>query len=50
MTIEITIKIKDDRNDRRIFYIDVGDMPSSKAAEYLERIKKEINGKRIKRD
>ncbi len=28
--------------DRRIFYIDVGDMPAEKAMAYLEKIKKEM--------
>lgn len=45
MKIEIEIK-----NGRRIYKIDVGDMPSERIAEYLERVKEEFNQKRIKRD
>ncbi len=45
MTVEITIK-----DDRRIYRIDIGDMPSEKVVEYIERIKEEINQKRIERD
>lgn len=33
--------------ERRVFYIDVGNMPPNKAAAYLERIKTEIHQKRI---
>lgn len=33
--------------ERRIFYIDVGTMPPNKAAQYLERIRYEVQQKRI---
>lgn len=33
--------------ERRIFYIDVGNMPPNKAAQYLERIRYEVQQKRI---
>ena len=33
--------------ERRIFYIDTGDMPPNKAAQYLERIRYEVQQKRI---
>lgn len=33
--------------ERRVFYIDIGDMPPSKAQPYLERVKQEVNQKRI---
>lgn len=33
--------------ERRVFYVDVGDMPRSKAMAYLEQVKNEINQKRI---
>lgn len=32
-------------NNRRVFYVDVGDMPVHKAIEYIEKIKNEIIGK-----
>jgi len=28
--------------ERKVFYVDVGDLPTDKAIEYLERIKKEM--------
>lgn len=34
--------------ERKIFYIDIGNLPAEKAAEYLEQIKKEILKKEIK--
>ena len=33
--------------ERRVFYIDVGDMPTHKARQHLERIKNEIHQRRI---
>lgn len=33
--------------ERRIFYIDVGTMPPNKAAQYLERVRYEVQQKRI---
>lgn len=39
-TIEVEIK-----DDRRIYKIDVGNMPFEKAVEYIERIKQELNQK-----
>jgi hypothetical protein len=33
--------------ERRIFYIDVGTMPPNKSSQYLERVKYEVNQKRI---
>ena len=33
--------------ERRVFFIDVGDMPPNKANQYLERIKYEVQQKRI---
>jgi len=33
--------------ERRVFFIDVGDMPPNKASQYLERIKYEVQQKRV---
>ena len=35
------------RPERRVFYVDVGNMPPNKAMGFVERVKNEIHPKRI---
>lgn len=35
---------------RRVFYIDVGNMPAKKVKEYLDEVKYQITGKKPKKE
>lgn len=45
MTTDIKITETDD--GRRTFHIDIGDIPTKKVMEYIERIKEEIRTKKL---
>lgn len=42
----IIVKKIQEAPERKVYYIDVGNVPPEKAMEYLEKIKKEIRNKR----
>ncbi len=44
---KILIKRIQESPERRVYYIDTGNLSSKKAMEYLERVKKEILTKKI---
>lgn len=46
----MTSKIAETDNGRKIFYIDIVNMPTEKVMEYLERVKERIAGKRISKN
>lgn len=42
-----TLKITETEDGRKVFTIDVGDMPAEEAMKYLEKVKTEIKNKRL---
>lgn len=34
--------VTENKSDRKVFYIDIGDMPKEKAAEYIEEVQKKF--------